>query len=61
MNVFEEFQKIQKLVENKKLKLRRQAAYAVIQNYNFIHISENISFEEKKKKYTKISVNLELL
>ena len=61
--MIEEFQKIRKCIDSKKFILHNHAAIEVIQDYNFIHISEQISFdgkeeEEEKEKEFKIYQNI---
>ncbi|KAK8876323.1 hypothetical protein M9Y10_006521 [Tritrichomonas musculus] len=55
--MIEEFQKIQKFIVNKKLIAQNPAANEVIQDYNFIHISEHILYEGKEEE-SKIYQNI---
>ncbi|KAK8838945.1 hypothetical protein M9Y10_032405 [Tritrichomonas musculus] len=48
--MIEEFPKIRKYIDNKKFILHKHAAIEVIQDYNFIHISEQISFDGKEEE-----------
>ncbi|KAK8894562.1 hypothetical protein M9Y10_022997 [Tritrichomonas musculus] len=57
MNMIEEFQKIQKFVGNK-IELQNKAANEVVKDYNFIHISDPVSFEQKEEE-SKIYQNID--